>query len=83
VDFLLLIVGLLVGAGGCYVYLEWKSKPPVDTGTQQVAKRFLEATKKCHSLSFAPYGLPEQARIDAYNALWDLAGLERKGYPQP
>jgi len=85
---ILFVAGLLVGAGALWKYkLEGLQKSEaLARGNFSLAadrvKAYIGATESCHSIAFGPYGTPPATLDDAFNILWGLSGLPKKGTPK-
>jgi hypothetical protein len=80
----LLIVFLLVGAGGAWWYAGKAAKIASENykSAKAVIEDGQEAVKSVQYLAFAPIGTAPDTLADAADRLWRWAGLEEKGWPK-
>lgn len=84
-NFLLpLVIGVIVGGAGVWLYLAKKKPSAVDVVDSAITAKLQEGLEIVDSLwaaAFGPVGVHQQVVIDLCNKLWKWAGKSEKGKP--
>ena len=87
-EILLLVIGLVVGAGASYWYCQrtLKAKYEIEHGDYErcAAKlsKVYEMLSACHKSVWGPVGLAQGIKDEYFNRVWEWAGLQQKGCPK-
>lgn len=86
--FLWIVIGLLIGLGGAYLYYAKTVKPLCDSaieGQDQCSAKLAKVYNfldSAHNAAWGPVGIREETKDELFNKLWEWAGLPQKGMPR-
>lgn len=82
-----IVIGVLVGLGGAFVYYKKKLGPLYDLaieGQDNCASKLAKVYSmldSAHHAAFGPVGIRPETKREIWNKLWTWAGLPQKGIP--